>query len=291
MYMAEDYNSPQSVYWSLKSFLVLALEEDDPFWISEEKPHPLKINSISSTTINLPTNKLIRAPGHILINAPEHHFLLSSGQSTSKRFKGREAKYGKFAYSSAFGFSVPCGSFLEQIAPDSTLAVSLNDGEDDWKTRWDPVNVTTQTLRVDTEDVPTLSSTWRPWKNEKVVIKTTLLPPLRRWPGWHLRVHRVSVPRTYDRDDVIFRFVDGGFAASSQTEHDISIFDKAVRTDLECKRGNARIETGWWKSRSASLVISESGASGIADLTDAWVTKDTNVMKCESSVIRADPNT
>jgi hypothetical protein len=37
---AEDYNSPQSVYWCLKLLLVLGLKESHPFWTSEELPHP-----------------------------------------------------------------------------------------------------------------------------------------------------------------------------------------------------------------------------------------------------------
>lgn len=151
MYLAEDYSSPQSVYWCLKSLIVLGIPEDHTFWSCDELPYP-KTDIIGDV-------ELIWSPRHILCNTTEHHFLLSSGQSTSKRFKAREAKYGKFAYSSAFGFSVPCGTFLEQVAPDSTLAVSFDDGEDSWKLRWDPYHVESSRLRVGGEEVPTLTST------------------------------------------------------------------------------------------------------------------------------------
>jgi len=45
-----------------------------------------------------------------------------------------QAKYGKFAYSSSFGFSVPTGPLrIAQQAPDSTLALS----DDSEQERWD----------------------------------------------------------------------------------------------------------------------------------------------------------
>ncbi|KAL2878463.1 hypothetical protein SGCOL_006173 [Colletotrichum sp. CLE4] len=139
MYMSEDYNSPQSVYWGLKSFVVLGLPEDHAFWRCEEKPHPLRVvkplvllSDSTAVTRKQSGPKLVKVvwpARHILCNGPEHFFLLSSGQMTKKSFKGREANYGKFAYSSAFGFSVPTGTLLSQLAPDSTLAASIDEGE------------------------------------------------------------------------------------------------------------------------------------------------------------------
>ena len=38
--MAEDYNSPQSVYWCLKTLIAVALRDDDAFWTAEEEPYP-----------------------------------------------------------------------------------------------------------------------------------------------------------------------------------------------------------------------------------------------------------
>jgi len=70
----------------------------------------------------------------IVCDSGSHHFLLSSGQFCPWPLKATEAKYGKFAYSSHFGFSVPTGPLIQQMAPDSTLALSLNEGES-WYTR------------------------------------------------------------------------------------------------------------------------------------------------------------
>jgi hypothetical protein len=126
MYMSEDYNSPQSPYWALKSFIAVALPEDHLFWTTREKPLP---------PIEGPAAKSVHPPMHIVCNTKNHHFLLSTGQYCPWPLKATEAKYGKFAYSSHFGFSVPTGTLIQQIAPDSTLAVS-KDGGDTWRVPW-----------------------------------------------------------------------------------------------------------------------------------------------------------
>lgn len=279
MYLAEDYNSPQSVYWCLKSLIVLGIPEHHPLWACEELAHPESIRDV----------ELIWPPRHVMCNTPEHHFLLSSGQSTSKRFKAREAKYGKFAYSSAFGFSVPCGSFLEQIAPDSTLAVSFDDEEEHWKVRWDPCDVEIGELSMGEEEAPTLTSTWLPWKREELKIRTTLVPPMKRWPGWHVRVHKVQW--TSERDSGSLRVVDSGFAASAQTSNGISIFEQPRRTMSQ----TTDTAQGWYEDDVSGLVISESGASGLTDLTSYFAPEqrdgDLLSVSAEMSIIRADPNT
>ncbi|KAH6611855.1 hypothetical protein C7974DRAFT_429290 [Boeremia exigua] len=281
MYLAEDYNSPQSVYWCFKSLIVLGIPEDHAFWSCGELPYP-KSDSIADV-------ELIWAPRHILCNAPEHHFLLSSGQSTSKRFKAREAKYGKFAYSSAFGFSVPCGPFLEQSAPDSTLAISFDDGEKNWKVRWDPYDVETYPVRVGDEEVPALASRWRPWKAEEITISTLLIPPVKKWPGWHIRVHRVVYSPKGKTHPL--KLVDSGFAASAQTSSDISVFERRIKAMSDL----AEVSQGWYKDGDSTLVISQSGASGVVDLTSDFFSKmagdGSQDISTTVSVIRADPNT
>tara|TARA_R110002003_G_scaffold193_4_gene14948 strand:+ start:3565 stop:5583 length:2019 start_codon:yes stop_codon:yes gene_type:complete len=288
MYMAEDYNSPQSVYWCLKALLVIGLDDAHPFWTCEELPHPLHTPTLGTADV-----EFLSAPRHILCNSAEHHFLLSSGQWTTKRFKGREAKYGKFAYSSSLGFSVPCGAFLEQIAPDSTLAVGFEDEEEQWKVRWDPFNVNKGEVTIGDETVPTLTSHWKPWKRQDLVIKTTLVPPVRRWPGWHLRVHRVewrAAQGGCDCPSAKLRLVDGGFAASAQTRRGDSIFESKCSDDFRSLGLDDTEIEGWWSDNTKSLVLSESGASGIVDLTARFMPTE-NHLNSSSIIIRADPNT
>ena len=69
MYMSEDYNSPQSPYWSLKTLIAVGLAYDDEFWTSETLPYPDFD----------PPSQLVRAPQQILCNHAlgNHHFMLT----------------------------------------------------------------------------------------------------------------------------------------------------------------------------------------------------------------------
>ncbi|KAK1145247.1 hypothetical protein N8T08_004400 [Aspergillus melleus] len=217
MYLSEAYNSPQSVYWCLKTFTVLMLPTSHIFWTVPELPHPL---ALSSPSPQPPTPVQVAwPPRHILCNAPEHHFLLSSGQMSRKAHKGREAKYGKFAYSSAFGFSVPAGFLLEQLAPDSTICASHDDGES-WAMRSEPyderlINVGINDTFQQEQVIQALASEWRPWKYLDLYITTVLIPLVKIFPGWHARIHRVTYRKTPWIDNL--QIVDSGFALGAET--------------------------------------------------------------------------
>ncbi|RDL35989.1 uncharacterized protein BP5553_06601 [Venustampulla echinocandica] len=261
MYMSEDYNSPQSVYWCLKAFVVAALPQDHQFWTIDEAPFPTNSSSRPDDLA------LLNQPRHILCNTAEHHFLLSSGQATRSNHKGREAKYGKFAYSSAFGFSVPVGRLLEQTAPDSTLALSLDDGET-WVTHWEPYDLRIGSANVGDESVPTLLSTWRPFRIFDVEIRTTLIPPVQKFPGWHLRVHEVLCTRPLSGGGLVqkLQLIDSGFSISAETSEGLCIYERPYNSSIDGERLGAGVE-GWWETETSSLIISESGASGVVDLT------------------------
>ncbi|PIB01905.1 hypothetical protein CB0940_00028 [Cercospora beticola] len=275
MFLAENYTSPQSVYWCLKTFVVLALPEHDEFWQCKELAYP----EICPEG-DLERLRLLKPPMHIMCNTAEHHFLLSSGQSTKKRFRAREAKYSKFAYSSAFGFSVPCGLYLEQMAPDSTLSVRRSRrGDDEWKVRFNPYDVVYQDIQIGEETIPTILSSWKPWKEHEASIRTTLIPPMAKWPGWHVRVHRIYSP------DEEVEFFDAGFAISAQTRDDRSIFERPIAMLSSDGEAVRRTEEGWWTDDSGcTLVISEAGASGVFSMRNGG-------LNGKAMVIRADPNT
>lgn len=68
---SQNYNSPQSPYWALKSFLVLALPDDHPFWRAREEPYPSEL---------LRTPYTMGAPwSQVFSHAAGHTFLLTSG--------------------------------------------------------------------------------------------------------------------------------------------------------------------------------------------------------------------
>ncbi|PGH27536.1 hypothetical protein AJ80_00777 [Polytolypa hystricis UAMH7299] len=179
MYLTENYNSPGSPYWCCLAFTPLAIPESHPFWAATEEPYPAaKLSEVQR----------LDYPNHISVHSGGHSFLLSSGQACHYALRATQAKYGKFAYSSAFGYSVPTGGYeLEQHAPDSMLALS-EDGEY-WKTRRLAPN-----SRIEEFDgLPVLVSDWQPWLD--VSIETFLIPPTKGSENWHIRAHRIQSGR------------------------------------------------------------------------------------------------
>ncbi|MDY4611649.1 MAG: DUF2264 domain-containing protein [Sphaerochaetaceae bacterium] len=115
--MAEKYNAPGSPYWALKAFAFLALDDHDPYWEADEEPLP----SLEGTFLQKKASLLIQhrrfdvtafTPGALAMNNLGHF----------------QEKYFKFAYSSAFPFSIQqTVDTVENAAPDSTLAFVLFD--------------------------------------------------------------------------------------------------------------------------------------------------------------------
>ncbi|KAJ3494517.1 hypothetical protein NLG97_g4031 [Lecanicillium saksenae] len=284
MHMSENYNSPQSPYWALKSFIVIALAESDPFWTAEELPHPLQAaGGADSRGV-----QYVKPARQILCNHAKgnHHFLLSSGQFCVWPMKATQAKYAKFAYSSVFGFSVPTGPLLAQIAPDNCLVLS-QDGGETWAQRWISAGETEfRQITVDGLDsgVVAMISCWKPWPSGNVVIESTVIPPCNKWPDWHLRIHRI---RRKAITDAPFSAVEGGFAIFAPRRNNgrviqtATVLGETVLEFAQLDRYAVAVETA-----DAALVISDAGASGIVDFTPSasGATKRGDVM-------RPDPNT
>jgi hypothetical protein len=237
-YLAENYNSPGSPYWCMLAFACLAQPQEHPFWASEEEPHPFTLSPSP-----LPAVKALRHPKHIMVHRAGHTFLLSSGQKCHYPLKATQAKYGHFAYSSAFGYSVPTGNYtLEQWVPESALALS-DDGGEIWKMRREVEDA--QFLEKD--GAPVLYSAMHPWKN--VEVKTWLIPPGDEAPAWHLRVHCTKTGRD-------LQSAEGGFAILGAREK-----DGRALTELEESTNEGTSVEG----RDA-LIASRAGVSGISEL-------------------------
>ena len=176
--MCEDYNSPGSPYWALKTYLILALPESHPFWQAEEQPLP-----------RLAEKRVIPHARQILIHT-DHVTMLTAGQLELNNYVNTEAKYTKFAYSSRFGFTIERGRFgIKHAACDSMLL--LADGDNYFRGRRE-----CEEVRVDENYI---FSRWSPWHD--VHIDTWLVP----FGEWHLRLHRINSAR-------ILQTVEGGFA-------------------------------------------------------------------------------
>lgn len=284
-YMCEDYNSPQSVYWALKSFLAIGLPPDHPFWTAEEKPLP-EDQQLASR---------IDPPMHIVCQTNNHHFLLSSGQFCPWPLKATEAKYGKFAYSSHFGFSVPTGTLIQQLAPDSTIAVS-KDGGDTWRVPWrvalENQNVDAQLRKGNEviEKIPTLQSIWTPWKDAGVEIRTVLVAPCSRWPDWYLRLTTIS---NADERPVTLNITEGGFAIQGRGSlkgEVLPVFAESakIRAD-DLKFAEGTIESG-----EGVLICSDAGVSGIKSIALRSAAKDeldSENVRCTGQILKPDANT
>lgn len=276
MFMCEDYNSPQSPYWAMKSLVILALEGNDEFWTAAEIPHPLSPTSFGGEPVS--GVEFLPAPCQILCDHPkgQHHFMLSGGQFCMWPLKATQAKYSKFAYSSAFGFSVPTGGLLTQLAPDSTLAISSDDGNT-WATRWEIVgSPRVRPITFGDAEILCLQCTWKPWKADEIEIETMLIPPFDKWPDWHVRVHRIRNQREGSFAPEKFSIVEGGFAIQAKQPRLLGEFDQ--------NWGGGSCHGGTLETGTSSLVFSGAGVSGLKSIlaTDAVV---------EGKILKSDPNT
>lgn len=225
--MTENYNSPGSPYWCCKSFITLSLPLSHPFWQAVEEPYPEALRN---------TTKILTYSLHISTNVGGHTYILSSGQQCSYALKQSAAKYGKLAYSSAFGYSVPVGNgTLEEAGADSTLALS-EDGEY-WKCR-------RQTKEARFEN-GVLRSMWYPWPD--VEVETWLIPVQQETPLWHLRVHRLKTNRR-------IMSAEGGFAIYGQ------------RQDGRALEQSSGEEFGTFDREGISRAASRAGVAGLVAL-------------------------
>lgn len=240
-FISENYNSPGSPYWFMLSFVSLACPEAHPFWLAQEEALP---------STSLPSIKPLKQPLHIMVSKAGHTFLLSAGQMCHYPVRAGAAKYGKFAYSSAFAYSVPTGEYsIEAAGVDNTLALSDDVGAsfgESWRVKRVATDARIETLG----GTPCLVSGWSPWPD--VTVDTWLIPPTDAAPLWHMRVHRVRTARK-------LRAVEGAWAV-----HGYSSTDGRELAVLE-----EHLDEGRSSGSNAALAVSlKSGAVGIRDLRE-----------------------
>ncbi|KAF5864613.1 hypothetical protein ETB97_007171 [Aspergillus alliaceus] len=281
MFMCEDYNSPQSPYWAMKSLLILALATDDDFWTVDELPHALTSNGGRRSLVS--GVHLLSAPFQILCDHPagQHHFMLSGGQFCLWPLKATQAKYSKFAYSSAFGFSVPTGPLLTQLAPDNALTLSRDEGES-WTTRWQTIgSPRVEKLMVNNRELQCLCSIWKPWRSVGIEVQTLLIPSCDHWPDWHIRVHRIRNTQEGSSQAEKVRLVEGAFAIPAKQPRQMHILPEDWGTTSD----DANVSFGsTMESNTGALVIGNGDISGIRNLISSEGS-------LEGKVLKPDPNT
>lgn len=204
--------------------------------------------------------------------------------------KASHAKYGKFAYSSSFAYSVPTGGYtLEQYALDSTLGLSDDEGET-WKTR--RISTESGIVHLGTEKEAVLKSTWSPYKD--VTIETYLLPPKAETPNWYVRAHKITAGR-------YLQLAEGGWAISNVRKSDkraLREYDTKINEGTSPKiMGNYDLSaSGTRNSRRIGTYAVSKGASGIVDLLESeergWKEGDgVGGGEGYAMIVNADPNT
>ncbi|WP_088104844.1 DUF2264 domain-containing protein [Halalkalibacter urbisdiaboli] len=211
--MAENYNAPGSPYWGLKTFLIVALKEEHPFWQAEEQPlPPLKEMSVQ------------HAPHLVICRQEEtgHILAFNSGHKGTNDHTHTSAKYEKFVYSNYFGFSVPRAEWgLGQGAFDSMLALSEGDNLYRVKRRVEEYSI----------EGNIIYTKWKPWND--VIIKTWLIVGA----PWHVRVHHIKTKRSLNT-------ADGGFALGKGKDNFVVEEMETIQNDGEVIAKNSLGESG-----------------------------------------------
>ncbi|MFA9376513.1 MAG: DUF2264 domain-containing protein [Lachnotalea sp.] len=209
--MAEHYNGPGSPYWSLKTFAVLLLPDEHSFWTAKAAPLPeLKEQKALQQADML----MHRYCGHNTAYTPGKYSAFGHGQS--------QAKYGKFAYDTRFGFNVSKSSFeLNESAPDSMLAFCIN-GDVYVRRICENFMITDETI----------FSQWSPFQGIKV--ETTIIPTKEG----HIRQHVIH-------SEIECIAYDCGFAVAADPSQGIVTNTRVGKAAAECDFESCEV-TGYY---------------------------------------------
>lgn len=236
LHMAEGYNGPGSPYWSLMAFACLALPEDDPVWRAIPEPLP-KLPPIAQTPLGL-----------VARDEEGEVFLYRTGPLPQHPFAQSAAKYGKFAYSTRFGFSASRSERTpEEAAPDGTLSflvggrVLVPEGAADSEMLQLPpewvgsfLNLVEGTREL-YEELGQRAAAGELWETRLswspipgIEARTEVVPLLRG----HLRIHRVRTDDACEALDCGFA-VPGNYHTLGETDIDAACEVRALATPGE----------------------------------------------------------
>jgi hypothetical protein len=205
--MAERYNGPGSSYWSLKTFAILMLSDEHPFWTAEAAPLP-----------ELESKKLLQYADMLMQCYKGHTTAYTPGKYCSFGHGQTQAKYGKFAYDTKFGFSVSKSNFeLHDAAPDSMLAF--------WINGYVYVRRICESFEVKSDRV---ISKWSPY--EGIEVETTIIPN----EEGHIRYHVI-----HSKIDCVA--YDCGFAIAADPAQGIITKKEKGKAIAECEFGSCEV--------------------------------------------------
>jgi hypothetical protein len=226
--MAERYNGPGSPYWSLKTFAILMLSDDHPFWLAKVAPLP-----------ELDTIKTLKYADMLIHCYKGHHTAFMPGKYSPSGHGQSHAKYGKFAYDTRFGFNVSKSCYdLNEAAPDSMLAFVING--------YIYVRRICESFQIKEDRVV---SKWSPY--EGIEVETTIIPNR----DGHIRYHVI-----YSKIDCVA--YDCGFAIAADPFQNIVTSTDRGKAVAECELGKCKL-VGCYNG--TEIVDMENGEIIIAD--------------------------
>lgn len=224
--VCEGYNAPNSPYWALKSFLILAIPEEHPFWTCREEALP-KLNPV----------KYLPHPWMIIQRERDGYVTaLTSGQYAEWEPVHVAEKFEKFAYSSYFGFQCPRSYYtLSQAAPDNMLAF-CRDGYYFVRRRCSEVRM---------DEKRGIVSRWSPM--EGIEVETEIRP----YGKGHLRTHVIYA-------DFACEAVEGGFALPYQEPSEVTCLSEKQEgwesySEVQSPQGSSRIELQYGTGKGGAV--------------------------------------
>ncbi len=226
-HMVEEYTCFGSSNWCLKSFILLMLPENHPFWSAEEAPLP----PLDSIHIIKPSSMVVqRINGYTCI--------LPTGQDGGMANHSDE-KYSKFLYSSKYAFSIS-GSYasLDAAGVDNMLAFECKGH----------YFIRRKCMDYRVNDDASVYSKWSPF--EGVTVETLIIPT----EYGHIRKHTVVSDNEYFAYDCGFQAfddcgdVDGnGEKILIETMPNLNLYDPRVLKMKSVKykipKGTVHLET------------------------------------------------
>lgn len=226
--MAEEYTAFGSPNWCMKTFLLLALPDEHPFWSADEAPLP----ELEHVHIIKPANMVVQR-----ING--YTCLLPTGQQGGMANHSWE-KYGKFCYSSKYAFSI-AGTYVNKDAAgaDSMLMFEHRG--------YYFIRRECSEFRIN--DDASVYSKWSPF--DGVTVETLIIPT----DAGHIRKHTIESDAEYTAYDCGFELsADSGDVIGEKGEREeiwtcpnLNLYDprrlhmKAVRYTVP--KGRSEFET------------------------------------------------
>lgn len=204
--MSESYNAYGSPYWAMKSFLILALDDDHKFFKEKAQPLP-KLEKLHV----IPEARMViqRINGYVTA--------ITAGQWAGFEPVHTPEKYSKFAYSSKFAFSVPRSYYkLENAGSDSMLVFVSEDNM---------CYVRKKCIDYKISEDGCVYSEWSPCYG--VNVKTNITPT----DDGHIRKHVIECDRDWTVYDCSFAVINDIGVVTGKDGEEVTI-DCTVNTNL-----------------------------------------------------------